>query len=95
MPLLAALNLPIDDSVLNDDYALLATVLFSGKYAGKVVLISWHHGKIPALARALGATPPATPWPDQQFDRIWRIDYVGGKPVLQNLPQKLMPGDTD
>jgi len=95
MPLSAALNLPIDDSVMNEDYAALAASLLSGKYAGKVVLIAWHHGKIPALAKALGANPPATPWPEQQFDRIWRIDYGGGKAKLQDLPQKLMPGDTN
>jgi hypothetical protein len=93
-PLAAALDLPIDDSFLNDDYAGLAAALLSGKYAGKVVLVAWHHGKIPQLATALGATPPYTPWPDQQFDRIWRIDYANGKATLRDLAYAIMPGDS-
>jgi hypothetical protein len=93
-PLAAALNLPIDSDILNGDYAQLATLLLSGKYAGKIVLVSWHHGNLPGLARALGAVPPYTPWPDQQFDRIWRIDYHDGKATLTDLPQALMPSDS-
>ena len=93
-PLAAALHLPIDDSISNDDYPALAKTLLSGGYAGKVVLVVWHHGKIPQLAAALGAKPPYSRWPDQQFDRIWRIDYVNGKAALQDLPYQLMPGDS-
>ena len=94
-PLAAALHVPIDDSISNDDYPKLAETLLSGKYAGKVVLVVWHHGKIPELTRALGAKPPYNPWPDQQYDRIWRIDYKGGKATLQDLPYKIMPGDSN
>jgi hypothetical protein len=93
-PLAAALKLPIDNTIMDDDYAALAQELLSGKYAGKVVLVAWHHGKIPQLASALGAQPPYTPWPDGQFDRIWRIDYRDGKAVLRDLPQNLLPGDS-
>jgi len=96
-PLAAALHLPIDDSFSNDDYDALAAALLSGKYAGKIVLVVWHHGHIPQLASALGATPPYTPWPDNQYDRIWRIDYPNGKatrPTLQDLPYAIMPGDS-
>jgi hypothetical protein len=93
-PLSAALHLPIDASIMNDDYSALASLLLSGKYAGKVVLVSWHHGKLPALAAALGAKPPYDPWPEQQFDRIWRIDYRDGRAILTDLPQQLMPGDS-
>jgi hypothetical protein len=93
-PLAAALHLPINDSFNDDDYPALASALLSGKYAGKVVLVVWHHGKIPQLASALGATPPYTPWPDSQYDRIWRIDYANGKATLQDLPYAVMPGDS-
>jgi hypothetical protein len=93
-PLAAALHLPIDDSFKNEDYPALASALLSGKYADKVVLVVWHHGKMPQLASALGATPPYTPWPDTQYDRIWRIDYANGKATLQDLPYALMPGDS-
>jgi hypothetical protein len=93
-PLAAALHLPVNDSYKNDDYAALAAELLSGKYAGKVVLVVWHHGKIPQLASALGATPPYRPWPDQQYDRIWRIDYADGMVTIQDLPYAIMPGDS-
>jgi hypothetical protein len=93
-PLAAALHLPIDDSFRNDDYPALAAALLSGRYAGKVVLVVWHHGRIPQLASALGATPPYAPWPDAQYDRIWRIDFANGKPTLQDLPYALLPGDS-
>jgi hypothetical protein len=93
-PLSQALGLPIGHDIADKDYAMLATELLSGKYAGKVVLVAWHHGSLPGFARALGAKPPYDPWPETQFDRVWRIDYRGGKPALTDLPQLLMPGDS-
>jgi len=94
-PLAQALHLPIDNSISNDDYAGLARTLLSGKYAGKVVLIAWHHGTIPSLVTSLGAKPPVETWPDEQFDRIWRIDYIDGKATIKDLPQHLLPGDSN
>jgi len=93
-PLAEALKLPISSDFADDDYASLAKLLLSGKYAGKVVLVAWHHGKLPEFAAALGATPPYTPWPDTQFDRVWRIDYRDGKATLADLAQGLLPGDS-
>jgi hypothetical protein len=94
MPLSSALNLPISNQIANDDYAQLASQLLSGTYAGKIVLVSWHHANLPKLAMALGATPPYEKWPETQFDRIWRIDYVDGKARLTELAQKLFPEDS-
>jgi broad specificity phosphatase PhoE len=93
-PLSEALKLPISHDVADKDYATLAAELLSGKYAGKVVLVAWHHGSLPGFAKALGATPPYDPWPDTQFDRVWRIDYKDGKATLTDLPQGLMAGDS-
>jgi hypothetical protein len=93
-PLSQALGEPISHGIADKDYATLATELLSGKYAGKVVLVAWHHGSLPGFARALGAKPPYDPWPETQFDRVWRIDYRDGKPTLTDLPQSLMPGDS-
>jgi hypothetical protein len=97
-PLSQALNLPINTDFEDDDYAGLAKLLLSGKYAGKVVLVAWHHGKLPQLAAALGIDPQPAPWPAAQFDRVWRIDWPingnQGKPTLTDLPQQLMPGDS-
>jgi hypothetical protein len=93
-PLSEVLGLPISHEIGDKDFAVLATELLSGKYAGKVVLVAWHHGSSSGLARALGAEPPYDPWPDTQFDRVWRIDYSGGKATLTDLPQGLMAGDS-
>ncbi len=93
-PLSVALGLAISSEVADKDFATLAKELLSGKYAGKVVLVAWHHGSIPGFARALGAVPPYDPWPETQFDRVWRIDYVGGKATLTDLPQGLLAGDS-
>jgi hypothetical protein len=93
-PVATALKLPVNHVFRNEEYADLAQELLSGQYAGKVVLIVWHHGEIPQLAAALGATPPYDPWPAEQYDRIWRIDYNHGKATLKDLPQSLLPGDS-
>jgi hypothetical protein len=92
IPLAEALHLQINQDYKDHDYTNLAAELLSGRYAGKVILVSWHHGKIPQLAAALGARPPYDPWPEQQFDRIWKIDYVNGKATLQDLPYEIPPG---
>jgi hypothetical protein len=93
-PLSEALKMPISSEVEDKDFATLAKELLSGKYAGKVVLVAWHHGTLPEFATALGATPPYKPWPEMQFDRVWRIDYRNGKAMLTDLPQGLLTGDS-
>lgn len=93
-PLSLALGEPISADVADKEFAGLAKELLSGKYAGKVVLVAWHHGSLPGFARALGAVPPYDPWPETQFDRVWRIDFVGGRAELKDLPQGLMAGDS-
>ena len=93
-PLSQALNLPINTDFADDDYASLAKLLLSGQYAGKIVLVAWHHGTLPQFAAALGVEPQPAPWPPTQFDRVWRIDWHDGKPALTDLPQQLMPGDS-
>jgi hypothetical protein len=55
-PLSVALKLPIDSTYADDDYASLAKLLLSGKYAGKVVLVAWHHGKL-SSPRRLASLP--------------------------------------
>jgi hypothetical protein len=94
-PLSQALNLPINTDFAEDDFASLAKLLLSGRYAGKIVLVAWHHGTLPQLAAALGVQPQPATWPPTQFDHVWRIDWHGGKPVLTDLPQQLMPGDSN
>ncbi len=98
-PLSTALGLAIDSSIADGDYATLATkILSDARYGGKVLLVCWHHGNIPALAQSLGGQPPQTPWPGDVFDRVWQIDYPpgasspSGLPV-KNIAQQLLFGD--
>jgi hypothetical protein len=94
-PLAKALGLKIDNFFTNEDYAGLARrVLGKPVYAGKTVLICWHHGNIPALAGALGIKDAPAPWPETQYDRVWRITFADGAPALTELPQRLLPGDS-
>jgi len=91
---LAAFNLPLDDSHSDDDYCKVAQdILTHPKYAGQIVLVCWHHGKIPSLAQALGVSQPPS-WPGTVFDRVWQLVYSGAKPSLTDLPQQLLFGDS-
>ena len=97
-PLANALQLTIDDKHSDDDFQKVADdVRGHAKYAGKVVLICWHHGKIPDLTTALGGTPPQASWPGSVFDRVWSFTVppagASGAPV-QNIPQMLLFGDS-
>ena len=94
-PLANALNLKIDDRFGEDQYRALAKALHSGAvYRGKTVLVCWHHGRIPALAAALGVKSPPSSWPDGQFDRAWKIQYANGTVTFADLPQHLLAGDS-
>ncbi len=92
VPLSKALNLPIEDKYGRGDLSALVQELSSGKYAGKVVLISWHHGEMKELAQTFGITD-APNWPETLFDRIWKIDWANGQAHLVSLPEMLLPGD--
>jgi hypothetical protein len=93
-PLAQVLHLPIDHRFLNEDYAALVTEVFThSQYSGKVVLICWHHGNLAPLAAALGVNERLAPWPDNQFDRVWRLRYSGGV-AFADLPQHLLEGDS-
>ena len=94
-PLAHALSLRIDDRFGTNSHKALARAILSGpSYRGKTVLVCWHHGEIPALAEALGVKHPPTPWPDQQFDRVWQVQYAANPAMFKDLPQHLLSGDS-
>ncbi len=89
-------------SFANEDYERLAGELVNkSKYASKLVIVCWHHGNIPQLARALGVTPAQMvtapeynlekdKWNSAVFDRFWILDYaapagVAFQSVAQNI----------
>lgn len=92
-PLAQALKLRINDAYEDRETTPIANEILSGKYAGKVVLISWHHGEIPHLAKALGAADAPKKWDDTVFDQIWMLEWVDGQPQFSTIPERLLPGD--
>lgn len=95
-PLARALGLEIDSRFVNDDYTKLGEEVYTKpKYEGKTILICWHHGNIPELARVLGATGVPDRWKDPVFDRVWVVTFgpKGENTPLVVRPQALMPGD--
>ncbi len=47
--------MPINSSCPNENFAALTREIRENrKYAGKTILIAWHHGMIPQLAKQLG-----------------------------------------
>jgi hypothetical protein len=65
-------------------------------FKGKTVLICWDHTTIPEIARAFGALQTPARWPQDVYDRIWKLSFntSGSRPMFQNTPQRLMYGDT-
>jgi len=91
-PLAQALHLPINHDYADRETTPLANKLLSGQYAGKVVVVCWHHGELPHLAQALGIENPPK-WEDTTFDRVWEIHWQNGKATLTITPEHLLPGD--
>jgi phosphohistidine phosphatase SixA len=95
-PLAKSLGEEIHKSYADSDYAKLAHELLTDpKYAGKKILICWHHGEIPALAKALGAKDAPEKWKAEEFSRVWELTFTGDEVQFQNLPEKALPDDAD
>ena len=95
-PLAKALHKKVESKFKDDDFARVAqAVLTDPKYAGKIVLISWHHGNIPELARALGVKDAPPKWKSKAYDRVWEITYENGAATWKDLPQKALSGDSE
>ena len=94
-PLAAALQLPISPGHEFPDAKhgdIAKPILNDATYAGKVVLICWHHGTIPDLAAKLGVKQQLS-WKGKVFDRVWQIAYNTNPPTFTDQPQQLLFGD--
>ena len=91
-----SLELPVNADFENEREQKLKKEIFGrNKYAGKIVLICWHQGTIPELARELGVAGAPANWPKSVFDRVWIISYdKSGSATLSEQPQRLLPGDS-
>jgi len=92
-PLAQLLHERIDDDYQDIEAGPLAKQVLGGKYAGKVVVICWHHGEIPNVAKALGVADAPKKWDPDVFDQIWKIEYVDGHAQMSVLQEHLLPGD--
>src|SRR5687768_11876740 len=94
-PLAIALKLHVNDRFADKDAdiaKMTKAILNDHSFAGEVVLVCWHHGKIPDIAKALGVAKPPK-WDGKVFDRVWQITFEKGKAKLEDLPQMLLYGD--
>jgi len=77
-PFAKAAKLPIDTRFGNSQSVELAADL-RANHQGKVILICWRHGYIPALIRALGANPksflPSGRWPGSVSNWVVLLSY--------------------
>jgi len=91
-PLAKKLKRPINAAFRDEDFENLAhEILRNQKYAGKTILICWHHGTAPELANRLGAANAPGRWKDSVFDRVWQINYdKTGTVTFSDLPQQLL-----
>jgi broad specificity phosphatase PhoE len=95
IPLAAASGLGIKAEIKNKEFPRLVDDVLSGRFAGKDLLICWHHEEIPHLTRSLGVNLTRSyKWPDV-YDRIWVVTYLkDGTPTFEDRPQRLLPGDS-
>jgi hypothetical protein len=100
-PFAEAAKLPIDSRFGNNQSAELAADL-QAKYQGKVILICWRHGNIPALLRALGAKPesflPNGKWPGSVYNWVILLSYDQDGLLIpsssRRINEHLAPGDS-
>ena len=101
-PFAKAAKLQIHTRFSSNQSAELAAVLCATEQ-GKRILISWRHGNIPDLLRALGANPetllPHGKWPDPVYDWVILLSYdQDGLLMLtstRRINEHLMPGDSE
>ncbi len=100
-PFTKAAKLKIDARFGNNQSTELAADL-RANHQGKVILISWRHGNIPALLRALGAKPedllPRGKWPGSVYDWVILLGYDQDGRLIpgssRRINEHLMPGDS-
>lgn len=100
-PFAKAAKLPIDTRFGNNQSAELAADLRANQQ-GKVILICWRHGNIPALLRALGAKPkrflPNGKWPDAVYDWVILLRFGQNGQLIPGsstrIDEHVLPGDS-
>jgi hypothetical protein len=93
-PLSKILHMEIEAKYKDKEFEQLAHELLTDpKYNGKTVLIAFQHGKIPDLAKALGAKDVPVKWKDNVFNRVWELTYKKGEVTFKDVPENALPED--
>ena len=90
-PFAESVDKKVNTRFADEEFKKLAKHLTKKKFKDSVVVICWHHGKIPKLVEALGAELSFKKWPEDVFDLL--IEIEDGKAF--ESPQKLLYGDSD
>jgi len=93
-PLAKFLNLNIDSTIAegSEDALVKAAIAANG-----VVLIAWHHEKIPAIANLILQNQSAPQkWPGDRFDVVWIFTRAAANTpwTFSQTPQLLLSGDS-
>jgi broad specificity phosphatase PhoE len=89
-PLSKATSVGIDATIADNDYGVLAKELLKkDRYAGKLVVVCWHHGNIPPLMRYLGASAGSypSPWDHKIFNLILQVEMSGGSASVKQVTE--------
>lgn len=90
-----SIQVPINDFFKRDDYKdLVDEILQNPQYNNKVIMIAWQHKILSKIAGRLGVSPKPE-WDDEKFDRIWLITFWDNHLLFKDMPQRLLPGDSD
>jgi hypothetical protein len=91
-----AFGLPVISSFLRgQEQDLVQAIQNDSSLNGKFVVICWEHHSMTPLAADFGVNPAPT-YPGDRFDRAWLLTFNGNQLAsFQDLPQHLMPGDTE
>ena len=77
-PLAAALGIEVQYHIEDKEFKALVTEIFSKpEYRGKMIVICWHHGKLPEIAALLGGQKGSypDPWPQDCFNLVLDFRY--------------------
>jgi hypothetical protein len=73
---------------------LAKSLLEKEKSDGKFVMVTWSHATIQKLAEHLGVKK-APEWNSKVFDRMWLLVYTKSGVKFYDLPERLLPGDSN
>jgi broad specificity phosphatase PhoE len=92
VPLSKTTGVPIDATVADNDYGVLAkTILKKARYDGALTVVCWHHGQIPSMLYYFGAPRDTYPdhWDRDVFNLIFRLRFSGSQ--IQSVKQFEQP----